>query len=286
MPELPEIEALSVFLDQKLKGREVERCELGAIAALKTFNPPLNSVVGLTVKGVTRRGKFLCMDLDKEWLVLHLARAGWVKWSEPLSTARARPGRSPLALRLGFSGGSGIDVTEMGTQKRLAVWVVGDPKDVEGIASLGPDPLDASFDVESLRNLLAHSPGTVKNALTRQSSIAGVGNAYSDEALHAAKLSPFKPATRLSDEEVVRLYETLTRILREAVERSSGLSAGELKRDKKESMRVHGRAGETCPECGDTVREVSFSTKSLQYCPTCQTNGKVLADRRLSRILK
>ena len=286
MPELPEVEALSVFLNEKLAGRRVERCELSAIAALKTFDPPLDSVVGLQVRGVERRGKFVCFDLTEEWLILHLARGGWVRWSESLPQTRGKPSRSPLALRLGFSGGVGIDVTEMGTQKRLSIWLVRDPNYIEGIASLGPDPLSASFDVEMLRTLLAKETGTVKNALTRQSVIAGVGNAYSDEALHVAKLSPFKSAATLGPEEVGALYRALTATLREAVERSSGLTAGELKGDKKRAMRVHGRTGEACPECGDTIREVSFTTKSLQYCPTCQTGGKPLADRRLSRLLK
>jgi len=120
----------------------------------------------------------------------------------------------------------------------------------------------------------------------RQSVIAGVGNAYSDEALHAAKLSPFKPAAKLSSAEIVRLHDALVGVLREAVERSSGLEAVELKGDKKRSMRVHGRTGERCPTCGDVIREVSFATKSLQYCATCQTAGKPLADRRLSRLVK
>ena len=286
MPELPEVEALSTFLDQRLKGLEVQRCELGAIAALKTFDPPLDSLLGLAVRDVTRRGKYLCWDFDKQWLVVHLARAGWVKWWDSLPVTRARPGRSPIALRLGFSGGAGVDVTEMGTQKRLALWVVRDPNDVEGVASLGLDPLNVSFDVECLRTLLANASGTIKSVLTQQSVIAGVGNAYSDEALHAAKLSPFKPAAKITPDDVARLHAALTGILREAVIRSSGLAARELKRDKKGSMRVHGRAGESCPQCGDTVREVSFATKSLQYCPTCQTDGKPLADRRLSRLLK
>ncbi|HUC38187.1 MAG TPA: DNA-formamidopyrimidine glycosylase family protein [Acidimicrobiales bacterium] len=286
MPELPEVQALTEFLDGRARGLNVERCELAAIAALKTFDPPIEALVGRAVISFSRRGKYVCADLDRLWLVVHLARGGWVKWSETLPSARARPGRSPLALRLGFSDRSGMDITEMGTEKRLAIWVVRDPSDIEGIRTLGPDPLDPAFDVRALEGALATASGTIKNALVKQSVIAGVGNAYSDEALHVAKLSPFKPAAKLDAEEVARLHSALVGVMREASERIRGMTAGELKGDKKRSMRVHGRTGEACPVCGDVIREVSYSTKSLQYCATCQTGGKALADRRLSRLLK
>jgi formamidopyrimidine-DNA glycosylase len=286
MPELPEVQALTEFIDKRVRGLHVERCELAAIAALKTFEPALDTLIGRTLTKCTRRGKYLCTDFDGMWLVAHLARGGWVKWSESLPATRATPGRSPLALRVGFSVGSGMDFTEMGTEKRLALWVVRDPSEVEAIATLGRDPLDPDFDPDTLGGLLAGESGTIKNALVHQSLIAGVGNAYSDEALHAAKLSPFKFAAKLDHAEVARLHEALVGVLREAVERSSPLSATELKGDKKRSMRVHGRTGEPCPSCGDVIRQVSFATKSLQYCATCQTGGKPLADRRLSRFVK
>ncbi len=286
MPELPEVEALTRFLSERISGRRVERCELAAIAALKTFEPPLPSVVGRPVTTVTRRGKYLCMDLDGLWLVLHLARGGWVKWKDKLPTDRARPSRGPLALRMGFEGGSGFDVTEMGTEKRLALWVVGDPAEVEHVATLGVDALDPAFDVETLASLLARAAGNVKTVLAAQSIIAGIGNAYSDEILHVARLSPFKPARNLDGDEVARLHGAIRSVLGEAVTRAVGQEASELKGDKKRTMRVHGRAGEACPECGDVVREVSFATKSLQYCATCQTGGKPLADRRMSKLLR
>ncbi len=286
MPELPEVDALTQFLDERARGLRVERCELASFAALKTFDPPLDDLVGRTVSSFSRRGKYVCGEFESIWLVVHLARGGWVRWSESLPSSRARPGKSPLALRLGFSDGSGIDVTEMGTEKRLAIWVVRDPDQVEGISSLGPDPLDPEFDAIILADRLSLESGTIKNALARQSVIAGVGNAYSDEALHAAKLSPFKPAAKLDREEILRLHDALVGILRDAIERTKGLEAAELKGDKKRSMQVHGRTGEKCPACGDVIREVSFATKSLQYCATCQTGGKPLADRRLSRLLK
>jgi formamidopyrimidine-DNA glycosylase len=179
-----------------------------------------------------------------------------------------------------------MEVTEQGTEKRLAVYLVRDLDDVPGIASLGADPLDAAFDAATLAALLRGESGQLKHALTDQRLLAGVGNAYSDEALHVARLSPFRRASSLDADEVATLHAALQQVLREAVERSAGLPLTDLKSEKRTGMRVHGRTGEACPVCGDTVREVSFATRSLQYCPTCQTGGRVLADRRLSRLLK
>ena len=286
MPELPEVESLARFLGEQAVGQEIVRADLAAFSALKTFDPPLDALIGLTVTGTGRRGKFLLFAAEPLWLVLHLARGGWVRWHDELPTTRPKPGRGPLALRVGLSGGGGFDVTEAGTEKRLAVYVVRDPADVEGVARLGPDPLDAAFDSATLAARLREHGGQLKGALTTQSAIAGVGNAYSDEALHVARLSPFKAADKLSDDEVARLHAALLQVLGDAVERSRGLPAAGLKSEKKSGMRVHGRTGQACPECGDTVREVSFATKSLQYCATCQTGGKPLADRRMSRLLK
>ena len=220
------------------------------------------------------------------WLVVHLARGGWIRWSDALSPGRARPTRSPLALRIRLDDGSGWDVTEMGTEKRLALWVVTTPTDVPAIAGLGVDPLDPAFTVDALDGLLAASRSTLKTLLTTQSVIAGVGNAYSDEALHRARLSPYKRADSLDPDESGRLHDAVVGVLTEAVERLEGLGPADLKEDKRRAMQVHGRTGEPCPVCGDTVREVSFASKSLQYCATCQTGGKTLADRRLSRLLK
>jgi formamidopyrimidine-DNA glycosylase len=286
VPELPEVEALARFLEEQAGGKRIARAELAAISALKTFDPPLDALVGRTVQAVGRRGKFLLIDTGGVWLVMHLARGGWVRWNDALPAGRGRPGRGPLALRVGFEGGAGFDVTEMGTEKRLAVYVARSPSDIGFVAGLGVDPLDAEFDAARLGALLEGQTGQLKKVLTDQQVIAGVGNAYSDEALHAAKLSPFKPASKLSDEEVAALHTALVTTLTDAVERSAGLPAAGLKAEKKSGLRVHGRAGQPCPVCGDVIREVSFATRSLQYCPTCQTGGRPLADRRLSRLLK
>ncbi|MFF4394446.1 Fpg/Nei family DNA glycosylase [Streptomyces sp. NPDC001480] len=287
MPELPEVEALKDFLAEHLVGHEVVRVLPVAISVLKTYEPPLTALEGREVTSVRRHGKFLDIATDGgPRLVTHLARAGWLQWKERLPDGPPRPGKGPLALRVALETGEGFDLTEAGTQKRLAVYVVHDPREVPGIARLGPDPLAGDFDADRLAALLKDERRQLKGALRDQSLIAGVGNAYSDEILHAARMSPFKLAASLTPDEVRTLHTALRTTLTEAVERSRGLAAGRLKAEKKSGLRVHGRTGEPCPVCGDTIREVSFSDSSLQYCPTCQTGGKPLADRRMSRLLK
>jgi formamidopyrimidine-DNA glycosylase len=284
VPELPEVEALAAFLRERAVGRVVARADLAAISALKTFDPPLHSVQGLEVTGASRHGKFLDLDVSGLHLVVHLARGGWLHWRDALPAAPPKPGKSPLALRLRLDDDSGFDLTEQGTKKGLAIYLVRDPIQVPGVARLGPDALGLSRD--ELGKVLTSQRVQLKGALTSQSVIAGIGNAYSDEILHAAKLSPFKPTNRLTDDELTRLYEAMIATLTNAVERSVGQKAATLKSEKRSGLSVHARTGLPCPVCGDTVREVSFAEKSLQYCPTCQTNGQPLADRRLSRLLK
>ncbi len=286
MPELPEVQALVDFLGERTSGLALTGVELGSFHVLKTFTPPPDALVGAPVDGVGRYGKFIDLDCGGTHLVFHLARAGWLRWSDTAPAATLRPGKSPIALRVRFDDGSGFDLTEAGTQKRLAAYVVNRVADVPGIASLGPDPLAESFSEADFAAILAAHRMQVKGLLRDQSILAGVGNAYSDEILHVAKLSPFAIAARLDASEVQRLYAALRGTLAAAVQTASGKPAKELKDAKRAGMRVHGRTGETCPECGDVVREVSFADSSLQYCATCQTSGKPLADRRTSKFLK
>jgi formamidopyrimidine-DNA glycosylase len=223
---------------------------------------------------------------------MHLARAGWIRWKDELPTTPPRPGgKNPLAARVVLDDGSGLDITEAGTKKSLAIYLVRDPQDVPGIASLGPDPLTDDFTLEKFRDILrAEGRKQLKGVLRHQGTIAGIGNAYSDEILHAARMSPFKPASSLlesdDDTDLVILYDAIRVTLGDAVERSRGLAASELKSEKKSNLAVHAQTGKPCPVCGDVVREVSFADSSLQYCPTCQTGGKPLADRRMSKLLK
>ncbi len=287
MPELPEVEALADHLRRHAVGRTVGRIDVSAFSVLKTFDPPINVLHGQTVSGANRWAKYLGLQVGELHLITHLSRAGWLRWSDKLAAAPLKPGKGPIALRvhLGKPGEApGFDLTEAGTQKRLAVWLVDDPAKVPGIAALGPDAL--SLSPEDLAGVLAGNSGRIKTVITDQKVIAGIGNAYSDEILHVAKLSPFATAGKLTDAQLASLHDAMISVLTDAVERSVGQQAATLKGEKRSGLRVHARTGLPCPVCGDTVREVSFADKSFQYCPTCQTGGKVLADRRLSRLLK
>jgi formamidopyrimidine-DNA glycosylase len=284
VPELPEVEALAAFLRENAVGRVVTRVDLASVQAIKTFDPPLSALGGLEVTGVSRHGKFLDLDVSGLHLVVHLARAGWLHWRSALPPAPPKPGKGPLALRLHLDGGEGFDLTEQGTRKGLAVYVVRSPSEVPGIARLGPDAL--AVDREQFAALMASRSGQLKGALTDQTLIAGIGNAYSDEILHAAKLSPFKMADKLSDDELIRLFDAMRAELTDALGRQAGQKAATMKGEKRSGLQVHARTGLPCPVCGDTVREVSFADTSLQYCPTCQTGGKPLADRRMSKLLR
>ncbi|WP_041952900.1 Fpg/Nei family DNA glycosylase [Microbispora sp. H10830] len=292
MPELPEVEALAEFLREHAVGHAVAGVDVTAFQALKTVDPPVTALAGLLVTGVARHGKFLDVDCDGLHFVTHLARGGWLRWRDDLTGAKpVRPGKGPLAVRVRLSPGEdgrapGFELTEAGTQKRLAVYVVRDPEDVPGVAGLGPDPLAEGFTPDLLKTIVGGSRAQIKGLLRDQKVIAGIGNAYSDEVLHVAKMSPFKIAGTLTDGQVADLHDAIVSTLRDAVGRARGLAAKDLKSEKKSGLRVHGRTGEACEVCGDTIREVSFADSSLQYCPTCQTGGKPLADRRLSRLLK
>ncbi|PJI94412.1 DNA-formamidopyrimidine glycosylase family protein [Luteimicrobium subarcticum] len=303
MPELPEVQALVEFLDRRTRGHVVTAASLGQISALKTYAPPLSALVGGTVAGVARHGKWIDLEVvgpESLHLVLHLSRGGWVRWHDTVPTTPVRPraggaggGRPTLALRVALDDGSGFDVTEAGTRKRLAVHVVHDAAEVPQVATLGVEPLSPAFTVERFAALLAARNQQVKGLLRDQGTIAGIGNAYSDEILHAARTSPFRLTKTYRDalDDVAALHRATVEVLTEAVAAASGKPAAELKDAKRRGMRVHGRTGEPCPgwdgtPCGDVVHEVSFADSSLQYCPTCQTGGTPLADRRMSRLLR
>ena len=300
------MESLAADLRDRALFRVIDRADIAEFSVLKTYDPPLSALHGAVLTDVTRHGKFLDLvtrpasgrqpgagqpgagqsGASPLHLITHLARGGWLRWREEMPAQPARPGKGPLAFRLRFADGAGFDLTEAGTRKRLAVYLVTDPGAVPGVASLGPDPLAPDFTAEVLGSLLAGRRTQIKGVLRDQRIIAGIGNAYSDEVLHAARMSPFRLASSLSEADVAALYDVIVDTLRSAVERSAGLAASDLKKEKKAGLAVHGRAGEKCPVCEDVIREVSFADSALQYCPTCQTGGKSLADRRLSRLLK
>ncbi|WP_284984212.1 DNA-formamidopyrimidine glycosylase family protein [Arthrobacter sp. efr-133-TYG-118] len=291
MPELPEVAGLTAFLRRNLLGAELTKIQITSFAVLKTADPPYSALEGRKIIGVERFGKFVSLDAEGIHFIFHLAKAGWLRYTEQPSHTQLRMGGSNIAARLGFtkSDGSthvGVDLTEAGTKKSLAVYVVRDPLDVPGIATLGPDPLSPAFTAETLAGILSSSAHQIKGLLRSQSVIAGIGNAYSDEILHAARISPFAIAKSLDKDTTRVLYESIESVLGAAVAAAVGKASSELKDAKRNTMRVHGRAGQPCPVCGTTIREVSFADTSLQYCPGCQTNGKILADRRTSRFLK
>lgn len=287
MPEMPEVQGLTTFLAERALGRTIVRTSVGAIAALKTYDPPITALHGAQITALSRRGKFVDIACgDGLHLVFHLAKAGWLRWYEALPTTLIKPGKSPIALRVGLDDESGFDLTEAGTKKSLAVYVVRSPDEVPGIARLGPDPLESSFTRDAFAALLHGRRTQIKGLLRDQGVIAGIGNAYSDEILHAARMSPYAIADKLGDDEIDRLFGAMKTTLAEAVAEASGKPPADLKDAKRRGMQVHARRGETCPVCGDTVRSVFFADRSMEYCPTCQTGGKPLADRRLSRLLK
>ncbi|MFI5780526.1 Fpg/Nei family DNA glycosylase [Nocardia sp. NPDC051570] len=288
MPELPEIAALERFLAEHAVGAVVGRVDVAALSVLKTFDPPVTALSGRDVTGAGHWGKHLGMNCDGLWLITHLSRGGWLRWIDEPSATPPKPGKGPLALRVHFFTPEGatpaFDLTEAGTKKRLAVWIVADPKAIPGIARLGPDALEVGE--RQFVELLRGTSQRLKTALTDQALLAGIGNAYSDEILHAAKLSPFATASALDEDKAVQLYAAMRAVLTDAVNRSVGQDAARLKGEKRSGLQVHARTGQPCPVCGDTIREVAYADKSFQYCPTCQTGGKILADRRMSRLLK
>ena len=291
MPELPEVEALAHHLREHALYRPVARVDVASMSAVKTFDPPMSALPGRVVTGAARYGKFLAVEFadrpdEPLHLITHLSRAGWLRWHDTAAATPPKPGKGPLELRVHLDevGGPGFDLTEAGTQKRLSVYLVSDPQQVPGIARLGPDALALSAD--EFAELLAGHSERIKTLLVDQQFVAGVGNAYSDEILHTARISPYAVSGRLRQDQVEALYAALRSVLTDAVARSVGQGAAKLKGEKRSGLRVHARTGLPCPVCGDTVREVSFANRSFQYCPGCQTGGRPLADRRLSRLVR
>ena len=286
MPELPEVAALASFLNRHAVGLRVQRADIASVQALKTVNPAVTELDDRALTTVDRHGKFLDIDFTGLHMVVHLARAGWLRWRENLPTTPLRPGRHPIAARVRFTDGTGFDLTETGPKKRLSCYLTTDPTTVPGIASLGIEPTAPEFTLERFTDIITGNRQQIKGVLRDQKTIAGIGNAYSDEILHAAKLSPFTIAATMDSSQIQRLHRAIGQTLSTAVAAASDIAADAVKSHKKDSMRVHGRTGRPCPVCGDTIRQVSYADSSLQYCPTCQTGGKPLADRRMSRLLK
>jgi len=286
VPELPELDVLTENLTAQLAGARVRALRLVSVAALKTFDPPLDTLAGAVVSGAGRRAKYVWLELVADgqgmFLVIHLSLGG------RLSLGPKPASRRVAVLTIEFDDGRVLSMTEGGTQRRAAVWLVRDPAQVAGLAGLGPEPLDPDFTPERLAKILAAGGHTLKRMLTDQRELSGVGNAWSDDVLHRARLSPFARPERLDPEQVARLHAALVGVLTEArgalAEQVGG--AVEIPKASERLFAVHGRAGAACFVCGDTIRSVWMGERETSYCPTCQTGGRVLADRRRSRFLR
>jgi formamidopyrimidine-DNA glycosylase len=279
MPELPELEAFVRAQRDRLCASSIESVPAAHFATVKTIDPPIASLAGHRFVDARRRAKRLLFETDAgPVLMLHLMSAG------RLSVGDARPKSAVLAIS--FSDGLQLAMSEPGRKRRAGAWLL-DPQALEAeLAHLGPEPLDPAFTVEALRKALAEHPHQLHAFLRDQRAIAGIGRAYANEILHAARLSPYQRGATLSDEQLTRLHEAITGLLGEAAERLVPLSQAGLATKAARGYAVHDRAGEECPRCGNEIRFVSFDEHTLYYCPTCQTDGRVLADRRLSRLLR
>jgi formamidopyrimidine-DNA glycosylase len=292
MPELPELDVLAENLATQLKGVGVRAVRVVSVAALKTFDPPIDSVVGWNIAGAGRKAKYVWLELvppgpaaaaeDRLHLVMHLSLGGRISLGpKPAS-------RKIAVLTMDLEGDQVLSMTEGSTQRRAAVWLVRSLDQVPGLDSLGPEPLDPDFTVEVLAGILAAGGHTLKGMLTDQRGMSGVGNAWSDEVLHRARMSPFARPERLDRDEVARLHAALVDVLTEARGTMAEQVGGAIQIPKaaERLFAVHGRAGEPCFVCGDTIRSVWMGQRETSYCPTCQTGGRVLADRRRSRFLR
>ena len=275
MPESPEVEALAAFLDDEASGREIRGVDVLEFRTVKTRATPPSALVGRAITGAARHGKHVELKLDEGSLVVSLGRHGWMRWlvgGEPAPAPDAPPALAALEL----SDAAALQVTDAGTWVSLGLFVVADPAEVPAVAKLGPDPAYAGFTRADFDAALGGRRKQVKAILQEQESLAGIGNAYSDEILHLARISPVAHAAALDEAERERLFDATVITVREAIDARIGIPIDQLKAAKVAAMRVHGRTGEACPVCGDTIRDFTFSSTSAQYCPTCQTAGALL----------
>lgn len=269
MPEAPEVEALALFLRERLTGHEVRATELVEGRAWKTRARPLDRLVGRRVTAVTRYGKHIDLDLDGAHLSLGFGRAGWATWQEAdASDDDAAPAAAVIA-RLVFDDGI-LGIVDAGDWLSVQLHLVDDPAEVPAVAKLGPDAADPGFSREMLGRALGGRRKQLKALLQEQETLAGIGNAYSDEILFAARLSPTAHASALTDAEVTRLYDALHDTLATAVAERRGVPIAQQKAAKVAAMKVHGRTGEPCPGCGGVVEDIPGTKGGGQWCPSCQ----------------
>ncbi|HZS23933.1 MAG TPA: DNA-formamidopyrimidine glycosylase family protein [Gaiellaceae bacterium] len=275
MPELPEMEAWRRQLDGPVSAFPVAKAGPAHIATLKTFDPPLDELAGRRFRGVERRGKRLLFPTDDAKLVLlvHLMTAGRLKFLQPGDAAPKQP-----AFAVAFQGGSKLVLTENARKKRAGVWLLTPEQAEAELEHLGPEALGVG--AETLGEILRADSRRLHSLLRDQRAIAGIGRAWANEILHAARLSPYALSTDLSDEEVARLADAIDSEL------ARGLELRERGASDAKTYRVHNRLGEPCDACGTPLAQVDFEEHTIYYCPTCQTAGRVLKDRRMSRLLR
>lgn len=281
MPESPEVQALVDFLSARLPGRTITGCDILLPKAVKTSMPEPVALIGCRVVAVARVGKLI--DLVTQTpegaplhLVVHWGHDGWLLWHDAVPAGTRRVGEATLMARVRLDDGAGFDLTDSGQWKALSLFVVSDPAEVPAVAKLGPDPLSVDLTAEALGAILTGRRKQLKALLQDQTAIGGIGNAYSDEILHAARLSPVVHAATLSPSQIEGLHTAMRSILTHAVTARRGLPPESLKDEKRGDMRVHRRPGAACPVCGDAIAEFTFSGATAHYCPTCQTGGALL----------
>lgn len=270
MPEAPEVEALTLFLRERLPGHVVVAVELAEFRALKTRARPLEELVGRSVTGVERHGKHIDVDLEGTHLAIGFGRAGWATWGDG-DAASAPPEGAALIATVTLDDGV-LGITDAGDWLSVQLHVVDDPLDVPAVAKLGPDAASPAFSRDDLVRALGKRRKQLKALLQEQESLAGIGNAYSDEILFVARLSPLAHAASLGDDEVTRLHEALRLVLDEAVAARRGVPIAEQKAAKVAAMRVHGRTGEPCPRGDGVIEDIPGTKGGGQYCPSCQAS--------------
>ncbi len=277
MPELPEVQALAERLDEGLAGSVLERFDLLQFSSLKTVTPRPAELVGRTLERVWRRGKFLVLELDGPRLLVHLSQGGRVDLEDPPKTTKPRG----AVARLRFEGRPALLVKEFGRERKAGVWALGAGDDGP-LAALGPEPDDPAFERLALEG---DDTRRVHTILRDQRTVAGIGRGYSDDILHHARLSPMSTLAKLSAAQRRALLGAVRAVLADALEVERRRSGG-LPTKLGDHFVVHGRFGTPCPRCGEDLRRISYESHEVTYCPACQTHGKVLADRRLSRLVR
>lgn len=277
MPELPEIQALAERLDASLAGRRVAGIELLHFSCLKTVVPSPEELVGRSLVAVGRRGKYLVWEMGGPRMLVHLSQGGRLDLEDPPKRTKPRG----AAVRLRFADAPSVLVKEFGKERKVGLWLIAEG-DEGPLARLGPEP-----DSQDFRDLIMEGTDKrrVHSILRDQRTVAGIGRGYSDDALHAAGLSPFASLSSLEPRERVDLLDAIRQILTDALDVERRREGG-LPTKLGDHFTVHNRAGEPCPRCGSDLRRVSYESYEITYCPDCQTNGKILADRRMSRLLR